>query len=154
MKNEGVNNSLFREYQATNELIYHLQRLQVQLTSFLLSGIFLFVGLSLTSAIKQLFIALFPLVIFISFIASFIWAIWYIYVQNIIDVALARKYELEKKLGFSLEKLIQEKISKKPRILFGMCVPSKLAGKSPIWLSLILTIALIVAYVVARVVIQ
>lgn len=151
MKNEGVNNSLFREYQATNELIYHLQRLQVQLTSFLLSGIFLFVGLSLTSAIKQLFIALFPLVIFISFIASFIWAIWYIHVQDIVDVALVQKCKLEKKLGFSLERLIQERISKKPKILFGMRVPSRLAGKSPIWLSLVLTIALIVAYVVARV---
>ena len=153
MKNEGVNNSLFREYQATNELIYHLQRLQVQLSSILLSGIFLFVGLSLTSAIEELFIVLFPLVIFISFIASFIWAIWYIYVQDIIDLAIDRRYELEKKLSFSLEGLIQKKIRKKPRIVFRIRLPSKLPGNLPIWFSLILTVALIFAYVAALVVI-
>lgn len=155
MKNRDSNNSLpreyqtkLREYQATNEQIYHLQRLQVELTSILFSGIFLFIGLSLTSAIPRLLIVLFPAVIGISGIASVGWAFWYIYVERVIEVAIRRRRELEEKLGFRLEESIQEEIHREePRRLLGFLGLRRLPGNSPFYLSFILIGVLIYIYI-------
>lgn len=145
---------LLREYQATNGFIYHLQRLQGQLSSILLSGIFLFIGLSITSQRADLFLILFPLVIFISVVACFVWASWYTYTQDIVDVAIEHKCELEDKLKFNVERLIRDKIRKKPRAFLVIPLTAEFFRKLPIWLSFGLTLVLIVTYIVVLVTIN
>ena len=133
--------SLFREYEATVEHIRHLQTLQGQLGSILLAGIFLFIGLSLTNANVKLFLIYFPFIILISTVACLIWAIWYHHLEKIIDLVIAHRCELEKKLGFDIETQIQRQIYSKP-------IPfvQKQAGKWPIYLSAGLPIILSLLY--------
>lgn len=150
----GERDLLLREYQATNEFIYHLQRLQAQLSSILLSGIFLFIGLSITSQRTDLFLILFPVVIFISVAASFVWSSWYAYTQDIVDVAIDHKCELEEKLKLNVERLIHEKIRKKPRAFLGIPLTAEFFHKLPTWLSFGLTLVLIFAYIVVLVTIN
>lgn len=133
--------TLFREYQATVQHIHHVQTLQGQLSSILLAGIFLFIGLSLTSTNVKLLLIYFPFIILISTLACLIWAIWYRHLEKIIDLVIAHRCQLEKKLGFDIETQIQRQIYSK-QIPFAR----RLSGRWPIYFCVGLSIILSFLY--------
>lgn len=104
---------LFREYQSTGQLRYQTQALNSQIGALIMAAIFLLVGFSLsnlTEATNETFRYYFPFVAFISVSAFAVWAAYTIYMSRVQKLLVNHEIELEEKLGFNIQALINKEI--------------------------------------------
>ena len=140
---EHSNDSLIKEYEATQSMIKHYDDLTMRFGTMTQAGVLIFIGLAfgLLSKEKVMFIYLFPFVILFVIASNILVHMWFKRHRSISQIKIHRILEIEKELGWKQFSMVDEAIK------------SKKIGSAPVRKMLVIyhlgfPITLIIAYLV------
>jgi hypothetical protein len=115
MQNDQDTELLFKEYQATQDMIRHYDDITMRFATMSQAGVLIFVGLAfgLLSKDRPTFIYLFPCVILFVIIANIVVQMMFNRHRAISQIKIHRMLEIEKRLGFQQFSLVDDAIRMK-----------------------------------------
>ena len=115
INDEQKREELFKEYQATQDMVKHYEDLNMRFGSMTQSGILIFIGLAfgLLSRESKMFTYLFPFVILFVVLSNYIAHLWFKRHRSIAQIKYKRILEIERQLGWKQFTLVDEAIKSK-----------------------------------------